>query len=94
MLGEGSNNAGLLKSFNLRDQQLKIITHIERLIYMYLMVTRNQKPIIDALPTPPKQRGMNSKITIKIVKSITSKIKSQGKRTKEKKGTKKNYKNN
>ena len=66
----------------LRDQQLKIITYIERLLYKNFMVATNQKPIVDA-HTKTKR---NPNRTLKTV------IKSQENRTKEEERSKKPYK--
>ena len=35
-------------TFNLKDYQFKIITYLYRLLYINLMVTANQKPMLDA----------------------------------------------
>ena len=62
---------------NLRDLQLNRI-YIYRLLYINLIITINQKSIIDT-----QKRERNPGIILKIV------IKSQGKRAKEKKRNKK-----
>ena len=71
----------------LRDQQLKTILYIYRLLYQNLIVTANQKSTVDT----HTKRKSNPKTTLKIV------IKSQEKRTKEegkKKGLQKQIQNN
>ena len=60
----------------LRDQQLKTITHIQRFLYINVMVTTKQKSVIDTHRKNPKK---NPNITLKIT------IKSQGKITEEEK---------
>ena len=65
----------------LKDQKLKTITYIERLLYKNLMLTTKQKSIIQT-----RKIERNPNITLKIV------IKSQGKRERKKEGTQKNYK--
>ena len=53
---------GILKAFEVRNQQLKTITYIQRLQYQNLMVTANQKSVIDI----PTKRKRNPNITLKI----------------------------
>ena len=63
--------------FKLRDQQLKTIMYLYRLLYQNLMVTSHQRSIIDI--HPKKKKELNP--TLKLL------IKSEENRTKEK-GTK------
>ena len=58
----------------LKDQQLKIVLLIYRLLYQNLMITANQKFVID---THTQKRKRNPNTTLKSV------IKSQDKNTKE-----------
>ena len=63
---------------NLRDHQLKIITHVHRLLYINLMVTISQKSITDT----HTQKRKEFILTLKIV------IKSQGRRKQKEERTK------
>ena len=45
----------------LRDQQLKTILYIQRLLYQNFMVAENQKPTIDRHTNEKKQSKYNSK---------------------------------
>ena len=54
-------------SLKLRDQQLKIIKNIHRLLYINFMVTTKQKSIIDA----HAKKGKDSKHNTKGIHQIT-----------------------
>lgn len=47
--GGGSKNVVLLQCPNLGDPELKMNCFIHRVLYMTLIVTTNQKPIIDKM---------------------------------------------
>ena len=70
------------KHLKLKDQQLKIILFIYRLLYQSLMVTTNQKSTVDT--HTKKKKESNTTLTLA--------IKSQEKRTKEE-GKKKDLQN-
>ena len=69
---------------NLRDQQLKTIMSLYRLLYKNLSVTTNQKSVIDM----HTKRKRNPNITLKIV------IKSPREENKRRKGRKRSTKIN
>ena len=69
----GEHKCSILEMhLKLKDQQLKTILFLYRLLYQNLMVTANQKSTIDT-----QKRKRNTNTTLKLV------IKSQEKRTKE-----------
>ena len=65
----------------LRDQQLKTILYIYRLLYQNFMVTTNQKSVIDTHTNKKKQSKQNVKDSHQIT------------REQKRKGRKKAYKN-
>ena len=72
----GEYNCRIFKiNLKLRDQQLKTITYMYRLLYQNLMVTANQKSVIDI--HTKRKRNPNT--------TLTTVIKSQEKRTQREK---------
>ena len=55
------NMQSCYNTFNLRDYQFKIIAYLYRLLYINLMVTTNQKPILKANTKMRKKWKHNTK---------------------------------
>ena len=69
-------------SLNLRDEQLKIITHIYRLLYIKLMVTRNQKSVIDRQAKKTEDSKHSTKGSHQIAKEENKRRKGKKRTTK------------